>query len=234
VRHQLDGLRDGRRLTLQAWLIGLVLDVLGAGVGSGGELHILGDVDHHRTGPARAGDVERLVQHAGQVIDVADQPVVLGAGPGDADRVALLEGVIADQMGRHLARYADHGNRIHQRIGEAGDGVGGTRTRSHEHHPDLAGRARISLGGVHRTALLAHQDVLDLVLLEQLVIDRQHRPAGIAEHVLDPLVGQRPDDHFGARHLQCHVTNSTRRPVTGRIRRDLYRGDEDGSTTKDQ
>jgi len=82
VRHQLDGLRDGRRLTLQAWLIGLVLDVLGAGVGSGGELDILGDVDHHRTRPARAGDVERLVQHAGQVIDVADQPVVLGAGPG--------------------------------------------------------------------------------------------------------------------------------------------------------
>jgi hypothetical protein len=32
-----------------------------------------------------------------------------------------------------------------------------------------------------RALLVAHQDVLDVVLLENLVIDRQHRAAGIAE-----------------------------------------------------
>ena len=59
----------------------------------------------------------------------------------------------------------------------------------HQHAADLAGRARIALGRVHRALLVAHQDVLDLVLLEQRVVDRQHRAARIAEQVLDALVG---------------------------------------------
>ncbi len=52
---------------------------------------------------------------AGEVVDVADEVVVLGAGPGDADRVALLEGVRADEMGRNLAGDADERNGIEQR-----------------------------------------------------------------------------------------------------------------------
>ena len=42
---------------------------------------------------------------------------------------------------------------------------------------------------MERTALLAHQDVLHLILLEQLVVDRQYGAAGIAENVLDALIG---------------------------------------------
>jgi hypothetical protein len=103
-----------------------VLDVLRAGVGAGRELHVLGDVDDHRARPAGAGDVERLVQHARQILDVLHQPVVLGARAGDADRVALLERVVADQVGRNLAGDANDGNGIHQRIGEPGDGIGCT------------------------------------------------------------------------------------------------------------
>jgi len=57
------------------------------------------------TGPGRPleGDVKRLVQHARQILDALHQIVVLGARPGDADRVALLERVVADQVRRHLA-----------------------------------------------------------------------------------------------------------------------------------
>src|SRR5258707_10220392 len=51
------------------------------------------------------------------------------------------------------------------------------------------------------TLLVPHQDVLDLALLENLVIDRQHRAAGIAEDVLDAMIGQRAHDHRGAGHL---------------------------------
>ena len=204
VAHELDRARDGVGVALDARLIGLVADVLGAGVGAGGELHVLGDVDHDGARAAGAGDVERLVQHARQIVDVLHQPVVLGAGARDADRVAFLEGVVADQVRRHLAGDADDGNGIHQRVGEAGDGVGGAGPGRDQHDADLAGRARVALGGMHGAALLAHEHVLDLLLLEQLVVDRQHGAAGIAEEVLDTLVGQRPDDHLGARHLQCH------------------------------
>ena len=186
MAHQLDRVRDGAGVALDARLVGLVPDVLGAGVGAGGELHVLGDVDHDRAGAAGAGDVERLVQHAGEIVDVLHQPVVLGAGPGDADRVALLEGVVADQVRRHLAGDAHDGNGIHQRIGEAGDGVGGAGAGGDQHDADLAGRARIAFGGMHRAAFLAHQHVLDLLLLEQLVVDRQHGAAGIAEECSTP------------------------------------------------
>ncbi len=38
---------------------------------------------------------------------------------------------------------------------------------------------------MHGALLVAHQHVLHLVLLEQLVVDEQDRAAGIAEYVFD-------------------------------------------------
>ena len=82
-------------------------------------------------------------------------------------------------------------------VGRAGAG-------GDERDADLAGRARIAFGRVQRAAFLADEDVLDLVLLEQLVVDRQHGAAGIAENVLDALIDERLDHHLGARHRTCH------------------------------
>src|SRR6476661_5223402 len=48
---------------------------------------------------------------------------------------------------------------------------------------------------------MPHQDVFDVALLENLVIDRKHRAAGIAEDVLDAMIDQRAHDHRGAGHL---------------------------------
>ena len=170
-------------------------------IGADRELHVLGHIDHHGAGTAGAGDIERLVQHLCEIVDIAHQPVVLGAGPGDADGVALLEGVVADQMRRHLAGDAHQRNRIHQRVGQRRHHVGGAGSRGHQHHAGLAGRARIALGGVAGALLVPHQDVLDLALLENLVIDRKHGAAGIAEEVLHAMIDQRAHDHGGAGHL---------------------------------
>src|SRR3954467_15865592 len=49
--------------------------------------------------------------------------------------------------------------------------------------------------------LVPHQNVLDFALLENLVIDRKHRAAGIAEHVLDAMIDQGAHDHCCAGHL---------------------------------
>src|SRR3954471_12146332 len=43
--------------------------------------------------------------------------------------------------------------------------------------------------------------MFDLALLENLVIDRQHRAARIAENVLNAMIGQRADDHCRTGHL---------------------------------
>ena len=70
--------------------------------------------------------------------------------------------------------------------------------------PGLAGGAGIALGRVAGALLVADEDVLDLLLLEDLVVDREHGAAGIAENVLHALVGQRPQDHLRAGHLLWH------------------------------
>ena len=49
-----------------------------------------------------------------------------------------------------------------------------------------------------RALLVADQDVLQPLLVEQGVIDRQHRPARIAEKHLDALVDKGADDDLGS------------------------------------
>ena len=63
-------------------------------------------------GPAGAGDVERLGDDARQVVGVADQVVVLGHRQRDAVDVDLLEGVLADEGGGHVAGDRDHRDRV--------------------------------------------------------------------------------------------------------------------------
>src|SRR5882757_7431150 len=58
-----------------------------------------------------------------------------------------------------------------------------------------------SVSGVTGALLVPHQDVLDLVLLENLVIDRKHRAARIAEDVFDAVIDQGAHDHGCAGHL---------------------------------
>ncbi len=57
---------------------------------------------------------------------------------------------------------------------------------------------------MHRALLVAHEDVLDAILLVQLVIDRQHGAARIAENMLDALVGESLKHHLGACHCTRH------------------------------
>ncbi|CAA7626911.1 conserved hypothetical protein [Magnetospirillum sp. UT-4] len=205
VGDHVDRLLDGLDVALHRRLVfGLELArplVLALGLD-----HVLGQVDQHRAGTAGAGDVEGLVHGAGQIVDVLDQVIVLGARPGDAGDVGFLEGVVADQAGRHLAGEAHQRHRVAQGIGQAGDGVGGAGARGDQHAADLAGGAGVALGGMHGGLLVTDQHVLEAVLLEQLVVDGQYRAARIAEEHLDALVDQslQKDFRAGQRILLCH------------------------------
>ena len=199
---QRDRLGDLRR-------IGLGLRVVAAmhrrrfGIRRLGDHDVLRQVDHHRTRPPGACHVERLVHHARQIGGTLHQVVVLGRRPGDPRGVRLLEGVVADQVGRHLAGQADDRNAVHQRVDQPGHRVRRPRPRGHQHHADLAGGARIALGRVHRAPLLADQDVADRVLLEQRVVDRQDGAARVAENHLHALVLQGAQQDLGPRLGGC-------------------------------
>jgi hypothetical protein len=107
--------------------------------------------------------VERLVQHARQIGDVLHQVIVLGAGPRDADGVAFLERIVADQVRRHLSGDADDRDRVAERVGQAGHGIGRARAGGHQHAANLTGRAGITFRGMNRALLVAHQDMLQPV-----------------------------------------------------------------------
>ena len=211
--HHVDGFFDLVEVALDLRPIAAVPELPGLEVGALGELDVLGDVDHDRPRPSAGGDVEGLVQRPRQVGDVLDQIIVFGAGPGDADGVAFLERVVADQMRRHLAGDHDQRDRVAERVGQAGDRIGGAGPGRHQHGADLAGRARITLGGVHGALLVPHQDVVHFVLLEQGIVDRQHRAAGIAKNVLDALIGKRRDHHFRAGHFRHGLLRFLRYPL---------------------
>ncbi len=179
-------------------------DAARADIGALGELNVLGNIDDDRTGPAAARDVKRLVQDPGEIVHVADEIVMLGAGARDADRVAFLERVAADHMRGNLAGEADERDGIHQRVGQPGHGIGRAGARRNQQHADLARRARIAFGRVRGALLMAYEHVTDAVLLEQFVIDRQHRAAGIAEDIFDTLIGKGLQDDFRTSHHASH------------------------------
>ena len=201
-----DGLGDLPQVGRGLRAVGAVRRGGGGLIGRLVDQDVLGQIDHHRAGPAGARDIERLMHHPREILGALDEVVVLGRGAGDAGGVGLLEGVVADQMGRHLAGQAHERDAVHQRIDQARHRIGGAGAGGDEHAAHPPGGARIALRGMHRGLLVAHQDVADRVLLEHRIIDRQHRAAGIAENHLDALLLQRTKQHFGARlHLGLHL-----------------------------
>ncbi len=160
--------------------------------------HVLGNVDQHGTGTAGTRDVESLFDGFGEIAHVLHEEVVLHARTRNADGVALLKRVEADGHGRNLAADDDERNGIHIGRGDAGDGIGDARAGSHEAHAHFAGRTRIRVGGVHGGLLVAHENVLNLVLLVELVVDAEYRAAGITPDEFDVFIGQRAHEHGGA------------------------------------
>ena len=115
-----------------------------------------------------------------------DQLVVLGDRPGDADRVALLEGVGADGGDGHLTRDDDHRDRVHVGVAQRGDDVGGRRARGDHGHARPTRHVGVALGHVAGALLVAHEDVADRAV-EERVVHGQDAPARQAEDRVDAL-----------------------------------------------
>ena len=131
--------------------------------------------------------MEGLVDGGGQMLDILDQVVVLGAGPGDAHDVHFLKGVVADQAGGHLAGEHHDGDGVQVGRGNARHRVGGAGARGHQGHPHLGRGPGIAVGGVDRSLFVAYQDMPDVGGPGQFVIDIEDHPAGVTEDVFDSL-----------------------------------------------
>src|SRR6186997_841713 len=110
MRHQIDGLLDLVQVALELGLVAGMRKILWLGIDALGELDVLRNIDDNGARTAAGGNMEGLVQNARQILDALDQIIVFRARPRDADRVAFLEGVIADQVRWDLAGDADDRN----------------------------------------------------------------------------------------------------------------------------
>ena len=199
--HQVNGMFNGVQIALDLRLIGLVMHIFRPRIGAGGKLHVLGNINQHRARAAGARHIKGLMQYARQIGNRADQIIMLGAGTGDAGGVTFLKGIRADEVGWHLSGDAHQRNRIHQSIGERGDSIGGTGAGGDEQNTHLAGGTGIAFCRMAGTLLMTHQHMLDVILLENRIINRQNRAAGIAENRIDALILQSGNHHFRSGHL---------------------------------
>ena len=86
---------------------------------------------------------------------------MLGDLAGDLDRGRLLEGVGADHAAGNLPGDGNHRDAVEERVGEAGDEVGGARAGRGDAHADFAGALGVPFRGEHLTLLVPAQHVAD-------------------------------------------------------------------------
>ena len=132
-----------------------------------------------------------------KVREILDQEIVLGAGARDPERVGFLERVAADQLGGYLSGERDDRDGVHHGIDEPGDQVRGAGAGSGAAYADFAGGAGITLRRESSVLLVAHQNVLDLVIVHR-VIERQRDAARIAEDAIDAFADEAIQQDPGA------------------------------------
>src|SRR5690606_35177747 len=174
-----------------------------------------GDVDQNGTGSTGSGDVKGTAHGFGQILDVAHQEIVLDAGPGNADRVAFLEGIFADGIAGHLTADDHHGNGVHIGGGNACDGIGQARAAGDQRNTDLVGRARIGVGRMYGSLLVANQNMLEIILFVDCVVNVQYRAARVAKDMVYALFGKATHDDVGAIefHIYIPFVTSTCTPI---------------------
>ena len=153
-------------------------------------LHIHGDVNEHRAGAARGGDVKRLLEDHRQLGRVLHQVAVLGKGrhrPGD---VHLLEDVPPQELGGHLPRDGHQGDGVHISGCHPGDEVRGPRAGGDDAHPGLPRHPGVAGGHVPGVLLRADQGIIDVRALPQGVGNGADGGPGVAEDPLHALPGQ--------------------------------------------
>ena len=89
---------------------------------------------------------------------------------GHAQYVGFLEGVGADQAGRHLAGDDQHGNGIPVGVGNAGDQVGGTGARGGNADAQLAAGPGVAIGRQGTALFVAAQHVFHAHIVHQRVV----------------------------------------------------------------
>ncbi|MNL68405.1 hypothetical protein D3C87_1931210 [compost metagenome] len=83
--------------------------------------------------------MESFMKNAREVVNVTNQPVMLGARTGDANGISFLKTIRTDERCWNLTGNTDQRDGIHQRILQRRHSIGGTGTGCNQHDANLAG-----------------------------------------------------------------------------------------------
>ena len=152
---------------------------------------IFGDVDQHRARAASGGNMNRLFEHIGNLVDAFDQVIVLGDWHGDARDISFLKCISAKHCARNLASDRQHWRRVHHCIGNRRDQVGCAGAAGANAHAKPASRPCIAFRRVATALLVPHQHMAQLVaIFPHCVIERHDRAAREAKHHLNTITDQ--------------------------------------------
>ena len=155
-------------------------------------LHVLGDIDKHRTRSARHRYGKGFADGIGKRFDRADEVVMLGYRQCYTGDVDLLEAVGTYLTYRHVSAYGDHRYGIEVCRCYTGDQIRCARTGCRYDHACFACCACISVGGVCGTLFMCGQDVVYTVtVFVQAVINVQDLTARITENRVTSLLYKR-------------------------------------------
>ena len=158
--------------------------------------HILWHINNNRPRPPRGGDIECLFDRLRQIPHILDQKTVFYAGARDADSVHLLKGIAANKRRGYLAGKDHQRDRVHKSGGDTCQRIGCTRARGDQRNTGLSGCAGIAIRCMESRLLMPHQNVLNLLLLEDCIIDMQHSSARVAKQILYALFFQALNQNF--------------------------------------
>ena len=133
-------------------------------------LSVLGEVQHHRTGTAAAGDVEGAAHSPCNILGTTNLIAPLGDWLSHTHEVNLLEEVRAKGRDWNLTSDDHDGSRVQHSISHARQGVGGPRTAGDDSYAHLAADAGIALSSVSGALFVAHEDMVEGFLLTTCIV----------------------------------------------------------------
>lgn len=146
---------------------------------------ILGQIDQHGAGAAGGGDLEGLMDAAGELGHGLDHDIPLGAGARDSDHVGLLEGIGTDQAGGDLAAEDDHGGAIGQGILHRGDHIGGTGAGGNQDDTGIARGAGVTLRHVAGALLVAGENEVKVFGVVDGIEHGEDSATGVTDYRFD-------------------------------------------------
>mmetsp|Transcript_8550 Transcript_8550/g.14732 ORF Transcript_8550/g.14732 Transcript_8550/m.14732 type:complete len:568 (+) Transcript_8550:1011-2714(+) len=158
-------------------------------------LDVLGDVHEHGPGPPGVREQERLAHHAGEIVDVGHEVVVLRDLAGDLHDGSLLEPVGADHGAGHLPGDGHHGHAVQHGIGQTGDKVGRAGAGGRDAHRSPAGRHAVALRSEDLALLVTAEDVADGLGARERLVDLHACATGVGKHQIYPLPLQSLHQH---------------------------------------